>query len=253
MKFEIITLFPDYFQLALRQSLLGKAIEKRLFEIEIINLRDFAVDRHKTVDDTPYGGGGGMVMKVEPLDRCLKVLGYGHRDESSKNEKERIILTSATGVKFDQPLAIKYSLAERLTIICGHYLGVDERLAALYDIDEVSIGDYILSGGEPAGAVVVDAVARLIPGVLGNFESALNDSFMDRILGAPCYTRPAEYEGLKVPETLLKGNHAEIEKFRLLEALKTCVKRRPDLIKKADLSDDEIKMIRELNEKIDID
>ncbi|MBN1212035.1 MAG: tRNA (guanosine(37)-N1)-methyltransferase TrmD [candidate division Zixibacteria bacterium] len=253
MKFEIITLFPDYFNQALRQSLLGKATEKQLFEIEIINLRDFAVDRHKTVDDTPFGGGGGMVMKVEPLDRCLTALGYDHRYKGAGNEKERIILTSASGVMLDQPLAIKYSLADRLTIICGHYLGVDERLTALYDIDEVSIGDYILSGGEPAGAVIVDAVARLIPGVLGNFESALNDSFMNQILGAPCYTRPAEYKGLKVPETLLKGNHAEIEKFRRCEALKTCVQRRPDLIKKADLTDDEIKMIRKLDEKIEID
>ena len=253
MKFEIITLFPDYFQLALRQSLLGKAIEKRLFEIDIINLRDFTTDRHRTVDDTPFGGGGGMVMKVAPLDRCLKALGYEHRDKASGSDKERIILTSATGAKFDQSLAIKYSLADRLTIICGHYLGVDERLAALYDIDEVSIGDYILSGGEPAGAVMVDAVARLIPGVLGNFESALNDSFMNQILGAPCYTRPAEYEGLKVPETLLKGNHAEIEKYRRREALKTCARRRPDLLKTAELTDEEMKMIRKLNEKKEID
>jgi len=130
---------------------------------------------------------------------------------------------------------------------------VDERLTALYDIDEVSIGDYILSGGEPAGAVIVDAVARLIPGMLGNFESALNDSFMNRILGAPCYTKPAEYDGLKVPDELMSGNHAEIEKFRRREALRACVAKRPDLIENAELSDEEIKMVREMNKNIEID
>ncbi|MFZ5981771.1 MAG: tRNA (guanosine(37)-N1)-methyltransferase TrmD [Candidatus Zixiibacteriota bacterium] len=253
MKFEVITLFPDYFEQSLKQSLLGKAQDKKLFDIEIINLRDYTTDRHNTADDTPYGGGGGMVMKVEPLDRCLKALGYRHRQDAAKNERERILLTSATGRKFEQETAIKYSLCDRLTIICGHYLGVDDRLGSLYDIDEVSIGDYILSGGEPAGAVIVDAVARLIPGMLGNFESALNDSFMNRILGAPCFTKPAEYEGLKVPEVLISGNHAEIEKFRRREALKTCAVRRPDLIKKAELSDEEIKMVREWNENIEID
>ncbi len=249
MKFEIVTLFPDYFKLTLKQSLLGKAVEKQLFEIVIINLRDFADDRHKTVDDTPYGGGGGMVMKVAPLDRCLTSLGYKHRGEGSSAEKERIILTSATGIKFDEQLAVKFSLAERLTIICGHYLGVDERLTALYDIDEISIGDYILSGGEPAGAVIVDAVARLIPGVMGNFEAAMNDSFMNQVLGAPCYTKPAEYAGLKVPEVLLSGNHADIVKFRRYEALKICFKRRPDLIDKADLSEDEMELVRKLKKE----
>ena len=200
MKFEIVTLFPDYFSQTLSLSLLGRALEKRLFEIDIINLRDFATDRHHTVDDRPFGGGGGMVLKAEPIDRCLTALGYSHRSSTDGDRgPERIILTSAAGVKFDQQLAVEYSLCERLTIVCGHYLGIDERVMQLYKVDEVSIGDFVLSGGEPATAVLVDAIARLIPGVLGNFESALDDSQMEDILGAPCYTRPSVYEGLKVP------------------------------------------------------
>ncbi|RKX27960.1 MAG: tRNA (guanosine(37)-N1)-methyltransferase TrmD [Candidatus Zixiibacteriota bacterium] len=251
MKFNIVTLFPDYFSLTLKQSLLGKAIERQLFDIEIINLRDYATDKHRTVDDTPFGGGGGMVLKVEPLDRCLKALGYYHSDHrKAGNDNERIILTSAAGKKFDQPRAIRYSLCERLTIICGHYLGVDERLRHLYDLDEVSIGDYVLSGGEPAALVIVDAVARLIPGTMGNFETALEDSYMDNILGAPCYTKPAEYEGFEVPPELVAGNHKEIKLFRRREALRKCLANRPDLITEADLSIEEEAELKRSTDKI---
>jgi tRNA (guanine37-N1)-methyltransferase len=230
MKFEIVTLFPDYFSLSLRQSLIGKAWDKKLFDIDIIQLREFATDKHRTVDGTPYGGGGGMVLMVEPLDECLQSLGYRHADEGDEvDEKNRIVLTSAAGRPFDQNVAIKYSLCERLTIICGHYLGVDERLLSLYNVDEVSIGDYVLSGGEPAAAVMVDAVARLIPKVLGNFESALGDSHMDRPVGSPCYTKPAEYRSLAVPEVLLSGDHARIMEFREETADAKCRRNRPDL------------------------
>lgn len=254
MKFEVVTLFEDYFSLSLRQSLLGKALEKRLFEIDIINPRDFATDRHHTVDDTPFGGGGGMVLKIEPFDHCLQALGYSRRSSgASAADRERIILTSAAGVRFDQQMAVRYSLCDRLTIICGHYLGVDERLLALYDLDEVSIGDFVLTGGEPAAVVIIDAVARLIPKVLGNFESALGDSYMDRILGAPCYTKPAVYEGLEVPPALVSGNHKEIEKHRRSEAIKKCLKNRPDLLKIAELTEEEIKRIKQLDPTIDID
>lgn len=250
MKFEIITLFPDYFELSLKQSLIGKAVEKKLFDIEIINPRDFATDKHRTVDDNPFGGGGGMVMKVEPLDRCLKSLGYAHKTQGfSGNADERIILTSAAGKTFNQETAIAYSLIKRITIICGHYLGIDERILDLYEIDEVSIGDYILTGGEPAASVMLDAVARLIPKVLGNFESALNDSYMDQITGTPCYTRPPEYEGLGVPEDLLSGDHKRIKKFRRLEAIKKCLQNRPDLLETAELSDDEIKFVDSIEKK----
>jgi tRNA (guanine37-N1)-methyltransferase len=253
MKFEIITLFPDYFSLSLRQSLLGKALEKKLFTLEIINLRDYAVDKHRTVDAPPFGGGGGMVLKIEPLDRCLQALGYSHKEDAEALDDERIILTSAAGTRFDEETAIKYSLCRRLTIICGHYLGVDERLLQLYPVDEVSIGDYVLTGGEPAAAVIVDAVARLIPSVLGNFESALEDSFMDRLLGAPCYTKPAEYKGVKVPPVLLSGNHKEIEEYRRRQAIEKCLKNRPDLLKLADLTEEEKEYIKQLDPTVDID
>lgn len=247
MQFAIVTLFPDYFSLSLQQSLLGKARDKKLFDIEIVNPRDHATDKHRTVDDTPFGGGGGMVMKVEPIDLALQKLGYRHRGQDGPpSEKDRIILTSAAGHQFNQDRAIRYSLCDRITIICGHYLGVDERLLELYEMDEVSIGDYILTGGEPAAAVMVDAVARLIPKVLGNFESALNDSYMNQLLGSPCYTRPAEYAGLEVPDILMKGHHEEIRKYRRMEAIKKCIRHRPDLLAGADLDVDERKLAEKL-------
>ncbi len=246
MKFEIITLFPDYFKHSLEASLLGKAIEEGTVQVELINLRNFATDKHRIVDDTPFGGGGGMVMKLEPLDNCLKSMGYLHKSENESNQKERIILTSAAGESFNHPKAIEYSLCERVTIICGHYLGVDERLVELYNVEEISIGDYVLTGGEPAAAVMVDAIARLIPKVLGNFESALGDSFMDQITGTPCYTRPAVYNELEVPAELMSGNHEEIKKFRRKEAVRKCLKNRPDLINKMELTESDIEQLKKV-------
>ena len=243
MKFEIVTLFPEYFELSLRQSLLGRAWDKKLFDIEIINLRDFATDRHRTVDDAPFGGGGGMVLKLEPLDRCLGALGCPRAGEADP-ERHQTVLTSAAGRLFDQKTAIRYSLGDRVTVICGHYLGVDERLMDMYEIDEVSVGDYILTGGEPAAAVIVDAVARLIPGVIGNFESALRDSHMDGTLGAPVYTRPAEYDKRRVPEALLSGDPKKVEAWERIEALHKCARNRPDLLKRMDLTDQERQALR---------
>ncbi len=234
MKIEIITLFPDYFESVVHQSIVGRGIEDKLFEIQIINLRDYATDKHQTADDKPFGGGGGMVLKIEPLARCLTGLGYGKRTP----DRARIVLTSAAGKQLTQPMAVEYSLQERLTIICGHYLGVDERLLSLFEIDEISIGNYVLTGGEPAAAVMLDAVVRLIPGVLGNFESALADSFSENILGTPVYTRPEEFEGLSVPKTLLEGNHRLIEKFRREEAIRKTHRNRPELLDKLDLEED---------------
>lgn len=245
MTFDIITLFPEYFRLSLEQSLLGKAVEKGLATINIIDLRDFATDKHNTVDDTPFGGGGGMVMKVEPIDRCLQQMQVARKDVGMP-EKQHLILTSAAGSRFDQRMAISYSMSERITIICGHYLGVDERLLDLYAVEEVSIGDYVLTGGEPAALVMVDAITRLIPQVLGNFESALNDSFMNDILGTPCYTRPANYEGHEVPAPLLSGNHVEIQKYHRLAAIRKCAEVRPDLLRNAELTDDELAYVQRL-------
>lgn len=249
MKFEIVTLFPDYFSLSLRQSLIGKAWDKGLFDIVLVNPRDFATDKHRTVDDTPFGGGGGMVMKVEPLDRCLESLGYRRQGEA-RSEKERIVLTSAAGALFDQEMAVRYSMCDRLTIVCGHYLGVDERLLQLYGIDEVSIGNYVLTGGEPAAAVMVDAVARLIPQVLGNFGSALEDSYMNQLLGSPCYTKPAEYRGIGVPEELMSGHHAQIAQYRRREAIRRCVERRPELLARAELTDDETAIVNTIRKTL---
>lgn len=249
MKFEIITLFPDFFEVSLRQSLLGKALEKKLFDIEIVNPRDFATDKHRTVDDTPYGGGGGMVMKVEPLDRCLQSLGWKHKSAGPRNDRQALVMTSAAGRRFDQAAAIRYSLCDRVTVVCGHYLGIDERINRLYEPDEVSIGDYVLTGGEPAAAVMIDAIVRLIPQVLGNFESALGDSHMNQLLGSPCYTRPADYLGLEVPDELQSGNHADIKAYRRREAIRKCLATRPDLLEKADLDQSEQDFVDSLKEK----
>jgi tRNA (guanine37-N1)-methyltransferase len=249
MKIEIISLFPDYFKSVIEQSIIGRGKEKRLFDIRIINLRDFTTDKHQTADDKPYGGGGGMVLKVEPLDNCLSSLGYGN--ETGQNEK--IILTSAAGKKFEQPKAVEFSLLERLTIICGHYLGVDERILSLYDIEEISIGDYVMTGGEAAAAVIIDAVTRLIPGVLGNFESAMSDSHSDKLLGAPVYTRPEAYKGLVVPEPLIEGNHRLIEQFRRFESIRKTFVNRPELLEEVEFDKRDLKYIDELKQKKEID
>ena len=221
-----------------------KATDDGLLEIELFDLRRFAKDKHRTVDDTPFGGGGGMVLKIEPIDNCLASLGYKHKKKAASKTGSRILLTSAAGETFTQRKAIEYSCCQRLTIICGHYLGVDERLLELYDIDEISIGDYVLTGGEPAAAVVVDAVARLLPKVLGNFGSALDDSFMDQITGTPVYTKPAEYEGLSVPAELLSGNHQELKKFREKEAIRKCSKNRPDLLRNSEIAEKDLEVLK---------
>jgi tRNA (guanine37-N1)-methyltransferase len=252
MKIEIVTLFPDYFDQPLRQSLIGKAGDKGLFEIEIVNLRDFATDRHRTVDDRPFGGSAGMVLMLEPIDHCLEQLGWPRIGEGKPPEGHHLLLTSAAGARFDQPAAKRLSLGERMTIICGHYLGVDERLMSLYEVQEISIGDYTLSGGEPAALVVIDAVIRLLPGVLGNFESALSDSHMDGTLGAPHFTRPADYAGLSVPPSLLSGDHERIRRFRRALALRKCLDNRPDLLHPDDLGSEDRQVLSEFAEEIDI-
>jgi tRNA (guanine37-N1)-methyltransferase len=245
MKIEIITLFPEYFEAITGHSILGRGREKELFEIRIINLRDFAHDKHQTADDKPFGGGGGMVLKIEPLTECLRSLGYGPETKPG----EKIVLTSAAGKQYTQAKAVELSLLSRVTIICGHYLGVDERILSLFDIEEISIGDYIMTGGEAAAAVMLDSVARLIPGVLGNFESALEDSHTEGILGTPVYTRPEEFEGMKVPEPLAGGNHRLIKKFRRMEAIRKTYENRPELLEKIELEKDEIEFIDKLKKK----
>lgn len=232
---EIVTLFPEYFEGAVRQSIVGRALSSDLFTCTVVNLRDFGLGAHKVVDDAPFGGGGGMTLALEPLTNCLKQLGYTPREKDQKSasatteSNNRLILTSAAGKPFNQNLAVEYSLLEKITIVCGHYLGVDERLQELFDIEELSLGDYVLTGGEPAALVMVDAIVRLLPGALGNFSSALSDSHQEGLLGAPVYTRPEEFMGRKAPAELLSGDHRLVENFRRLSAIRKTARMRPDI------------------------
>ncbi|HEX7402034.1 MAG TPA: tRNA (guanosine(37)-N1)-methyltransferase TrmD [candidate division Zixibacteria bacterium] len=245
MQIDILTIFPSMFSGFLDESLMQRAKEKDLVRIRIHNIRDFTEDKHKTVDDTPFGGGGGMVMRLEPLHKAIESLSKPGDDKSSSG----IILTTPQGDRFSQKLAFDLSLKDHLMIICGHYKGVDERLKWLHPLKEISIGDYVLTGGEIPALVIIDAVVRLIPGVLGDFESAQTDSFFEGILGPPQYTRPAEFEGLKVPEILLSGDHEKIKIWRRKESLKRTLQRRPDLLNWEELSDEEKKWMEEERRK----
>ena len=210
MQVVAFTLFPNYFDSVLGTSILARAIRNKHIAVEIVNLRDFTTDKHKTTDDRPYGGGAGMVMKVEPIDLALQKHGF-----KKGTAKEIIVLTSAKGEVFNQQKAREWHQLDRLAIICGHYEGVDERVAQHLVDEEIRIGDYVLTGGEPAAAVMVDAVARLIPGVLGNESSTADESHeIPGKLGHPQYTRPADYQGWQVPEELLTGDHKKIEEWR---------------------------------------
>lgn len=248
LKVDVITLFPGALGAPLEASVLGRAKEKELFEINMIDLRDFALDKHRTVDDNRFGGEGGMVLKPEPLAAALDSLDIDY--DNIDSDATRLILTAATGQHFRHETAVEFSLLKRLVIICGHYKGVDERILQTYPIEEISIGDFVLTGGEPAAWVMIDAVLRLIPGVMGNFESAIDDSFADdNLLGAPVYTRPAEFRGRGVPEELLSGNHEEIRKFRRREAIKKTYENRPDLLEKADLTIDEKQFVKKMKKE----
>ncbi len=241
MTIEIVTLFPDYFAGLISQSIIGRGIDSGLFEIKTVNLRDYGIGKHKQVDDTPFGGGGGMTLMLEPLTNCLIDLGYQPRDSSDdqndvNHKRKRLILTSAAGKRFEQNKAVELSLLERVTIICGHYLGVDERVLEIFDIDELSVGDFVLTGGEPAAAILSDAICRLTPGALGNFSSALSDSHQEGILGPPVYTRPETFQGVTVPAELLSGNHKEVERFRRESALKKTAQLRPDILRRPEIA-----------------
>lgn len=241
MKFDILTLFPPMFEGPFSESIIKRAVQDGLLEIRLHGIREYAFDRHRTTDDYPYGGGAGMVMKVEPLAACI---------EKVKTERPaaRVILTTPRGRPFDQALAGELAKEDELVIICGRYEGVDERVRELFVADEISIGDFVLTGGELAAMVIVDAVARLVPGVLGSDESAAADSFSDGLLEYPQYTRPAEFRGITVPEVLLSGNHREIAKWRRHHALLRTLAVRPDLLATAQLNDDDIKYLQALTE-----
>ncbi|PYJ84371.1 MAG: tRNA (guanosine(37)-N1)-methyltransferase TrmD [Verrucomicrobia bacterium] len=227
MKIDILTLFPEICRAPLSESMMKRAQENKIVDLRIHNLRDWTTDKHHIVDDAPFGGGQGMVMKPEPIFAAVEEL----QQSAIKNQKSKIILMSPGGRRLDQKLATELSQESHLIVICGHYEGVDHRVIEQIVDLEISIGDYVLTNGAIAAVVLVDAVARLLPGVLGHEQSAHDDSFSAGLLEAPQYTRPAEFRGWKIPEVLLSGNHAEIAKWRKEQALKRTKQNRPDLLR----------------------
>lgn len=250
MRFDILTLFPGFFASPLDESIMGRAVKKGIFEVRTHNIRDFATDKHRTTDDTPYGGGAGMVMKVEPVVRALESIKAEEGAEGGEGGggRTRVILTTPQGTPFTQSAAKELSGLERVIIICGRYEGFDERIRAFVDM-EVSIGDYILTGGEIPALAIIDSVARHLPGVLGDEASVRTDSFSSGLLEYPQYTRPEEFRGMKVPDVLLSGNHAVIESWRRGQSLKRTLERRPELIETAELSDRDRALIGEIKKK----
>lgn len=224
MRIDIITVLPEMIENTLNCSIIGRAQERGLLELKLHQLRDYSTDKWKRVDDYPFGGEPGMVMQIEPIDRIITEL-------ETQREYDEVIFTSPDGERFDQPMANELSLLSNLIVLCGHYKGIDYRIREHLITREISIGDYVLTGGELAAAVMTDAIARLIPGVLNDAGSALSDTFQDNLLAPPVYTRPAEYKGWRVPDILLSGHEANIAKWRLEQAVERTKRLRPDLIK----------------------
>lgn len=225
MQIDIITLFPEMFHGFLTESIIKRAVNNKLVTINLHNLRDYSLMKHKNVDDYPYGGGAGMVMMIEPIARCIETL-------QEQRIYDEVIFLTPDGEIFNQTVANKISLFKNIILLCGHYKGIDERVREKFITLELTIGDYVLTGGELAAAVVCDSVVRLIPGAINDGTSMLTDSFQDNLLSPPVYTRPSEYNGLKVPDILLSGNEAEINKWRLQMAIERTKIRRPDLYAK---------------------
>ena len=226
MKYFVMTLFPDMIESVMRESILGRALSSGLVELCVRNIRDYTLDKHTKVDDYPYGGGAGMVMEAEPVWRCYEAIC------SEVGSTPKVIHLTPQGAVFDQTMAKSYAAEETLVFLCGHYEGIDERVLEEIGTENVSIGDYVLTGGELPAMVMMDAIARFVPGVLHNDESAEGDSFGNGLLEYPQYTRPEEYHGMKVPEILLSGHHANIEKWRLEQSVERTKERRPDLYEK---------------------
>ena len=223
VRIDIITLFPEIFEGPFQSSIIKRAQDKGLAEIHLHQLRDYATNKHRSVDDYPFGGGAGMVMMIEPVDRCITEL-------KSQRSYDEVIYTSPDGLLLTQPVSNELSLKGNLILLCGHYKGIDERIREHLITKEISIGDYVLSGGEYATIVICDSVLRLLPGVLGDECSALSDSFQDGLIAPPTYTRPSEYKGWNVPDILLSGNEKEIQKWKLEKALERTRERRPHLL-----------------------
>lgn len=236
MIFDVLTLFPEMFDSVLSYSILKRAIEKGKIKVNLINIRDFSKDKHKRVDDYPYGGGPGMVMMPQPLFDAIEFV------KSQGNIP--VYYLGPKGKIFNQEMAVKMSKLERIALLCGHYEGIDERVYSVID-EEISLGDFILTGGEIAAMAIIDAVTRLIKGVLSHPQSAIEESFANNLLEYPQYTRPEVFRGMKVPEILLSGNHAEIAKWRRQKSLEITLLKRPDLLKKAVLTEEDKKFLRE--------
>jgi tRNA (guanine37-N1)-methyltransferase len=267
MKFEILTIFPDFFRGPLDYGIVRRAREAGLIEVMVHDLRTFTHDRHRTVDDRPFGGGEGMVLKPEPIFECLESLAVSPREERLRGgARETVVLLSPQGVLFTQPVAQDLMDLDRVVLICGRYEGVDERVSQYLADREISVGDFVLSGGELGAAVIVDTMARLVPGALGNAASAQQESFTASsaekeegpsrrpdstcgsggLLDYPHYTRPAAFHGIQVPEVLMNGNHDEIRKWRRRRALQKTLRNRPDLLRAAELSKEDRKVLAEI-------
>ncbi|MCC5895558.1 MAG: tRNA (guanosine(37)-N1)-methyltransferase TrmD [Alkalibacterium sp.] len=239
MKIDVVTLFPEMFDGPLGHSIVSRAIDKGLVEVNRVNFRQFGKGKHQVVDDTPYGGGAGMLLKPEPLFEAMASI-----EEREPETKKRVILMDPAGKPFDQAMAEDFSEVEHLVFLCGHYEGYDERIRSLVT-DEVSLGDYVLTGGELAAMVMIDASVRLLPNVLGNAASAQTDSHSSGLLEHPHYTRPADYKGMAVPDVLMSGNHGKIDEWRHKESLKRTFQRRPDMLAKRELTKQERQWIDE--------
>ncbi len=230
MQIDILTIFPEMFEGAFNHSIIKRSQEKGIVQIQLHNIRDYSTDKHNRVDDYQYGGGSGMVMMIDPISKCIEKL-------AEQTKYDEIIFMTPDGEKLAQPLANRLSTYQNILILCGHYKGIDERIRDKYITREISIGDYVLSGGELAAAVLTDTLVRLIPGVLNDETSALSDSFQNNLLSPPVYTRPYEYNGMTVPDVLLSGHDKEIENWRMKQALKRTKTRRPDLLSEEEQED----------------
>lgn len=242
MRFDCLTLFPEMLKGVLESSITGRAVKNGILDINYINIRDFAGNKHNSVDDEPYGGGGGMIMQPDPIYRAYEAI------LKSTEKKPKVIYMSPQGEVFNQEIARNLAEEEHLVFLCGHYEGVDERIIEEIVDSEISIGDYVLTGGEIPAMVVIDAVSRLLPGVLSSEDSYKNESHYSGLLEYPQYTRPVEFMGRKVPDVLLSGHHANIEKWRMRKSLERTLIKRPDMIENAKLSEEESKILKEIKE-----
>ncbi|SHO46062.1 tRNA (guanosine(37)-N1)-methyltransferase TrmD [Anaerocolumna xylanovorans] len=249
MNFHVLTLFPEMIRQGLSASITGRALEKGILQLNTVDIRDFSENKHNRVDDYPYGGGAGMVMAPGPVVRAYRSV--KERIEAEDKKTTRVIYLTPQGKVFDQSMAEELSKEENLIFLCGHYEGIDERALEMIVTDNISIGDYVLTGGEIPAMVMIDAISRLVPGVLNNETSAEFETFQDNLLEYPQYTRPEEFEGKKVPEVLLSGHHAKIEEWRREQSLLRTLKNRPDMLKKAVLTEKEKRFLHTLEQKTD--